>query len=296
VGTTDIANAWITGDVQVTVPPTCRVRLANRLRPGVSAKDLALHLLALPFIHKGGALGHVIEFQGEAIHHMNTDERATLTNMATEMGAFAGIVVPDEETIRFIRERRGVEVLLEDWMRSDEHAEYACTLEVDCGRIGPMLARPGDPGHGVRLEELSERPAIHIAYAGSCTGGKQEDLERIHEVVAWALERGMKLPHHVEFYVQFGSEGVRNHARERGWLDDFRRVGARILGPGCGACIHAGPGVSIHPAQVTVSSINRNFTGRCGPGQVWLASPATVAASAFLGRIGSFEELRKGHR
>jgi 3-isopropylmalate/(R)-2-methylmalate dehydratase large subunit len=115
-------------------------------------------------------------------------------------------------------------------------------------------------------------------------------------VVAWALDRGLKLPLHVQFFIQFGSEDVRRYAREKGWISAFEEAGARILGPGCGACINAGPGVSTHSDQVTVSSSNRNFPGRSGPGRVWLASPATVAASAFLGHIGSFKELQDSTR
>ncbi|MBL0210609.1 MAG: 3-isopropylmalate dehydratase [Holophagaceae bacterium] len=285
VGTTDMANAWITGDVRVTVPPTLRILLNGRLRPGIAAKDLALHLLALPFIREGKAIGHVVEYQGEAIRRMATDERATLTNMAAEIGGFTGLVAPDEETLRFIRERRGAELRLEDWMRGDAEAEYACTIEVDCGMLGPMLARPGDPGNGIALAEMGEAVAIDIAYLGSCTGGKREDLRAAFEVVAAARNAGKRVPDSVRFFVQCGSEDVRRHAEKQGWIEAFEAVGATVLGSSCGACINAGPGVSSSPDQVTISAINRNFPGRSGPGQVWLASPATVAASALAGRI-----------
>ncbi len=293
VGTTDIANAWITGDVRVTVPPTCRIRLNGRLQQGVYAKDLILHLLSLPFIHQGGALGHVVEYQGEALSGLGTDERATLTNMAAEIGGFTGIVAPDAETQRFIQERRHIEEKLEAWMASDPEAEYAHTLDVDCLSLGPMVARPGDPGNGMALSALTERVIVDYAYAGSCTGGKREDIERVYEVVKWALDHECQVPLHVQFFIQFGSEDVRRHAIERGWMSAFEEAGARLLGPGCGACINAGPGVSHKPDQVTVSAINRNFPGRSGPGKVWLASPETVAASAFAGRLMSFEELTK---
>jgi 3-isopropylmalate/(R)-2-methylmalate dehydratase large subunit len=285
VGTTDIANAWVTGDVRVTVPGTLRVLLHGRLRPGVSAKDLVLHLLARPFIREGGALGLVVEYQGEAIGCLNTDERATLTNMAAEIGGFTGLVAPDAETARFIRERRGVEVEIEDWMRGDEDAEYAHTLDVDCSGLGPMLARPGDPGNGVALADLDQDVRIDLAYLGSCTGGKREDLERAFEVVEAARRAGRRVPEGVKFFVQCGSEEVRRFAREQGWIEAFEAVGAVVLGSSCGACINAGPGVSTSPDQVTISAINRNFPGRSGPGQMWLASPATVAASALAGKI-----------
>jgi 3-isopropylmalate/(R)-2-methylmalate dehydratase large subunit len=285
VGTTDIAAAWVTGDVRVTVPPTFRVRLNGRLRPGVSAKDLVLHLLAEPLIREGGALGHVVEYQGEALSDLDTDERATLTNMAAEIGGFTGLVAPDAETARFLRERRGVTVVLEPWMRGDEGADYARTLDVDCAALGPMLARPGDPGNGVALADLGEAVPIDIAYLGSCTGGKREDLRRAYEVVKAAAARGQRIPEGVTFYVQCGSEDVRRHAAEQGWLPAFEAVGAVVLGSSCGACINAGLGVSTRPDQVTISAINRNFPGRSGPGRMWLASPATVAASALAGRI-----------
>ena len=285
VGTTDIACAWVTGDVRITVPPTLRVLLKGRLRPGVSAKDLVLSLLARPFIREGGALGHVVEYQGEGLLDLDTDERATLTNMAAEIGGFTGLVAPDAETCRFLRERRGLDFAVEPWMRGDADAVYAHTLEVDCGTLGPMLARPGDPGNGVALADLAEAVPIHIAYLGSCTGGKREDLRRAYEAVRNAAAAGRRIPASVAFYVQCGSEDVRRHAEAQGWLAAFEAVGAVVLGSSCGACINAGPGVSSAPDQVTLSAINRNFPGRSGPGQVWLASPATVAASALAGYI-----------
>lgn len=285
VGTTDIACAWVTGDVRVTVPPTFCIRLNGRLRSGVSAKDLVLHLLAQPFIREGGAVGHVVEYLGEAVSAMDTDERATLTNMAAEIGGFTGIIAPDAETVRFIRERRGEEISLEDWMHSDPDAVYAHTLELDCSAIEPMLAQPGDPGNGIPVSRLDAEVPIDIAYLGSCTGGKREDLRRAYEVVKVALAEGRRVPAGVRFFVQCGSEDVRRFAQDQGWIDAFEAVGGTVLGSSCGACINAGPGVSDRPGQVTISAINRNFPGRSGPGQVWLASPATVAASALAGRI-----------
>ena len=285
VGTTDIACAWVTGDVRVMVPPTLRVRLKGRMGAGVAAKDLVLHLLAQPLIREGGAIGHVIEYQGEGLLDLDTDERATLTNMAAEIGGFTGLIAPDTETVRFVKERRGVDVVLEPWMRGDEGADYACTLDVACASLGPMLARPGDPGNGVALADLDEAVPIHIAYLGSCTGGKREDLRRAYEVVRTAVAEGRRVPEGVQFFVQCGSEDVRRFAVAQGWIAAFEAVGAVVLGSSCGACINAGPGVSTGPHQVTISAINRNFPGRSGPGQVWLASPATVAASALAGHI-----------
>ena len=293
VGAADLANAWVTGDVRVTVPSTVMVRLHGSLRPGVYAKDLVLHLLSLPFFRDGHVRGHIIEYAGEALHTLQTDERSTLTNMAADFGAFAGIVAPDEETVRFVRERRGAEVVLEPWMAGDPGAVYADVLEVDCSSVVPMLASPGFAGNGLPLADLGREVPVDIAYVGSCTGAKRADLEKVYDVVKWGLARGLTVPLHVQFFIQLGSEDVRVHAEACGWLKVFEDAGARILGPGCGACINAGPGVSTRAEQVTISAINRNNPGRSGPGQVWLASPSTVAASALKGAICSFETLRE---
>jgi 3-isopropylmalate/(R)-2-methylmalate dehydratase large subunit len=294
VGTTDMANAFVTGAVRVTLPQSLRIELDGALAPGVTAKDVVLHLLALPSIRDGAGVGKVFEFAGPVVQALATDERATLTNMTAELGGFTGIVAPDAETVRFLRERRGVEFALEPWMRSDAGATYADVIRVDCSALSPMVARPGDPGNSVALAELGERVRIDIAYGGSCTAGKREDFDHYHEVLAWAAERGLRVAPGVELYLQFGTTAVRDHCIARGYLDAFERVGAHILQPSCGACANCGPGSSSESAQVTVSAINRNFPGRSGPGQVWLASPPTVAASAIAGRLASFAELRAG--
>lgn len=293
VGTTDMANAWVTCDVRLRVPASVLVWLEGTLPAGLSAKDIALALLRQPFFRSGQAVGRILEFAGPVVRGLNTDERATLTNMVAEMGGMTGLVVPDAETARFLRERRGVEWSPEPWMFSDAAATYEHRLDLDCSEIEPLVARPGDPGNGFPVSELAEPVRIDIAYAGSCTGGKREDMERYHEVVQWAEQNGLRIADGVEFYLQFGSIDVRNWCEANGMLAAFRRAGIRIVEPGCGACIAAGPGASVRREQVTISAINRNFPGRSGPGDVWLGSPSTVAASAFAGRIVSFEALRR---
>jgi 3-isopropylmalate/(R)-2-methylmalate dehydratase large subunit len=290
VGTTDMANAFVTGAVRFTMPAVLRVECRGSLPAGVSAKDLVLHLLALPALREGAGVGRVFEFGGSAVRALNTDERATLTNMTAELGGFTGIVEPDDETVRYLRERRGIEFVLEPWMRGDHGATYAATIEVDCSRLSPMVARPGDPGQGLPLAHLAERPTLHIAYGGSCTAGKREDFDQYHAVLAWAAARGLRSKS--KLYLQFGTVDVRDYCERRGYLGAFEAVGAELLQPACGACANCGPGASTHADQVSVSAINRNFPGRSGPGQVWLASPATVAASAIAGRLISFAELQ----
>lgn len=292
VGTTDMANAFVTGAVRMTLPASLRIVLEGALAPGVTAKDVVLHLLALPEIRGGAGVGKVFEFTGPVVSSLSTDERATLTNMCAELGGFTGIVAPDEETVRFLKARRGVDFTIAPWMRSDEGADYAATIEVDCSGLVPMVARPGDPGNGLALSELNEPVRIDIAYGGSCTAGKREDFDHYHAVLRWAADRGLRVPAGVTLYLQFGTTAVRDYCIAQGYLDAFDAVGATILQPSCGACANCGPGSSTAPEQVTVSSINRNFPGRSGPGQVWLASPPTVAASAIAGRLLSFDDLR----
>jgi 3-isopropylmalate/(R)-2-methylmalate dehydratase large subunit len=295
VGTTDMANAFVTGAVRLTMPASLRVELTGTLPAGVTAKDVVLHLLALPRIRAGAGVGKVFEFTGPVVAQLSIDERATLTNMTAELGGTTGIVAPDARTVDFLRERRGVAFTLEPWMRSDDGAAYAETLTLDCSMLTPMVARPGDPGRGVPLAELAERAVPQIAYGGSCTAGKREDFDHYHAVLAWAAARGLKVAPGITLYLQFGTTDVRDYCVARGYLAAFAAVGAELLQPACGACANCGPGSSTDAAQVTVSTINRNFPGRSGPGQVWLASPPTVAASAIAGRLVSFAELQAQH-
>ena len=289
IGTSEVAGAWLSGDVRVSVPATIRVDVTGARAGGVAAKDVMLALLAHPAVRSGGAIGKVLEYGGEAVAAMSVDERATLTNMAAEAGAFAGIVAPDDTTARFLAERRGLP--FEETRRAcagltaDPGAVYDSVLTLDVSALAPLVALPGDPGNGVRIGDLAADVPIDIAYGGSCTAGKREDMEMLAAVLADGLAHGRRVAPGVRFYVQFGSRDVREWCREKGYLDLFARAGAVTIEPGCGACIAAGPGVSTRPDEVTVSAINRNFPGRSGPGSVYLASPYVVAASALAGRI-----------
>ena len=293
VGTTDMATAFVTGAVRVTLPECVRVELQGQLPQGVTAKDLMLHLLATPWIREGHGVGKVFEFAGGGIAHLSIDERATLTNMCAELGGLTGIVAPDAQTLRFIRERRGMDAMIEDWMHSDPDAVYAHDMAVDLSTLSPMVARPGDPGLGLALSDLQARVRIDIAYGGSCTAGKREDFYHYHAVLAWGLAHGLKFAPGVQVFLQYGTTAVRDYCVAQGYDKTFCAVGVRILQPSCGACANCGPGSSTDAGQVTVSAINRNFPGRSGPGPVWLASPPTVMASALAGELMSFEDLQK---
>lgn len=288
VGTTDIFNSWITKDVRVRVPEQVRIHVSGRKPENVTAKDFMLAILRTPLVRNGDAIGRLVEYTGEAVSDLSIDERATMTNMAAEVGAFTGIVAADQKTIEFLVQRglsRQEAEALCDGMTSDADAEYAVTLDIDARELRPMIATPGDPGNGMFIDELKEPVKIDIAYGGSCTAGKKEDLDMYVRVFSEALARGQRVHPDVQCFIQFGSVEVRQHCEERGYIEVLRDVGANIIEPSCGACINAGPGVSTSKRQVVISAQNRNFPGRSGPGQMYLASPYTVAASAIAGHI-----------
>ena len=299
VGSTDMANAWLTRDVRVAVPQSARFNLHGALRPGVTAKDVMLYLLSQPFWKSGEGIGKVLEFAGEGVRAMGLDERATLTNMAVEAGGFTGIIEADEVVVDYLVAQRGLDAgaVRARIVRADPGAAYMATFDVDLGEIEPMVATPGDPRNGVPLRSLAEHTGgdvkINIAYGGSCTGGKKADMDMYASVLQRAVARGQRVAEGVHLYIQFGSQDIRRYAEEKGYLEIFARAGAELVDPSCGACIKAGPGVSFTPDEVTVSAINRNFPGRSGPGKVYLASPLVVAASAIAGKIVAPEAI--GH-
>ena len=293
IGTTDVFNSWITKDVRVKVPESVKIVIRGNRHPNVTAKDFILKILSLDYVRSGKALAKVMEYAGEAVESLSVDERATMTNMAAEIGGFTGIVAPDEKVVEFLVERRGmkraeVEKMIEG-LRSDSNAQYADVIELDAAEITPMVATPGDPGNGKYIRELSAPVPIEIAYGGTCTAGKNEDMDMYASVLADALKQGRRVSENVEFWIQFGSQETREYSKRRGYLEIFEQAGAHVLEPSCGACINAGPGVSTRPNQVVISAQNRNFPGRSGPGQMYLASPLTVAASAVAGYIVEYD-------
>jgi 3-isopropylmalate/(R)-2-methylmalate dehydratase large subunit len=295
VGSTDMANSWFTKDVRVRVPESVRVNLTGHMRDGVCAKDLMLALLSDEFFKAGAGIGKVLEFAGPAVSAMLLDERATLTNMAVEAGGFTGIIEADEVVVDYIATQRGTDrtKLQAQLIKADPGAAYCKTFDIDLATLVPTVATPGDPRNGIPLSELRKKHGmvkVNIAYGGSCTGGKKADMDMYATVVRRALAKGRSLAG-VKLFIQFGSQRIRSYAETMGYVQLFEQVGIELIDPSCGACIKAGPGVSFTADEVTVSAINRNFPGRSGPGQVYLASPMVVAASAFLGYVGGPEEL-----
>jgi 3-isopropylmalate/(R)-2-methylmalate dehydratase large subunit len=298
-GATEYAGLVHSGFTFVRVPESIRFELHGKLPPGTTAKDLILWIL-WKFAREQKTLDRVIEFGGPGLSSLSMDERATLTNMATECSAFSGIAECDEKTVGWIAARQpGTDPakLRATAVAPDPDARYDGGVHlVDLAAIRPMVAHPGepdrgipsDPTNGALVADLDPVP-IQIAYGGSCTAGKDDDIDFYAAVCRDAEAAGRKVADGVEFFLQFGSVDVEEQAKRKGWLDLFQRVGVKVIHPGCGACIGCGPGVSTGPGQVTVSAINRNFKGRSGPGRLYLASPLTVAASAFEGRITAWQ-------
>jgi 3-isopropylmalate/(R)-2-methylmalate dehydratase large subunit len=297
IGTTDVFNSWITKDVRVRVPESVRIVIRGKKQANATAKDFILKILSLDYVRSGKALAKVMEYAGEAIEELSVDERATMTNMAAEIGGFTGIVAPDKKAVDFLVERRGMDrkkaQAMIEGLYSDPGAQYAHQIELDAAEITPMVATPGDPGNGKYVRELNTPVPVEIAYGGTCTAGKNEDMDMYAAVLADALKQGKQVADSVKFYIQFGSQETREYCVRKGYLEIFQKAGAHVIEPSCGACINAGPGVSTRPDQVVISAQNRNFPGRSGPGQMYLASPLTVAASAVAGYIVEYEPSEK---
>jgi 3-isopropylmalate/(R)-2-methylmalate dehydratase large subunit len=293
IGTTDVFNSWITKDVRVKVPESVKIVIRGKKHANVTAKDFILKILSLDYARSGKALAKVMEYAGDAIEELSVDERATMTNMAAEIGGFTGIVAPDRKAVDFLVERRGMDrkkaAAMIEGLYSDPNAQYAQVIELDAAEITPMVATPGDPGNGKYIRELNTPVPVELAYGGTCTAGKNEDMDMYALVLADALKHGKRVADSVKFYIQFGSQETRDYCIRKGYLDVFQKAGAHVIEPSCGACINAGPGVTTRPEQVVISAQNRNFPGRSGPGQMYLASPLTVAASAVAGYIVEYE-------
>ncbi len=309
VGATEYAALIYWGFTPIAVPEAIRFELTGSLPAGTTAKDVMLHILAT-YARREDTLNRVMEFGGAGLFALSPDERATLANMATECSARGAVMEVDDTMLHWIAERRGessqaggavdarVEALRAKVVTPDPGATYAGGVHrIDLSAIRPMVATPGDPDRGVASDPKNGalipeigHVQIDIAYGGSCTAGKRDDIDMYARVMADAERAGKRVADGVRFYIQFGSQEVEAYARNQGYTDLFTRTGVEVIKPGCGACIGCGPGVSERGDQVTVSAINRNYKGRSGPGQLYLASPLTVAASAVAGNIVEYRD------
>jgi 3-isopropylmalate/(R)-2-methylmalate dehydratase large subunit len=301
VGATEYAALIYWGFTPIAVPESIRFELTGKLPPGTTAKDVMLHILAT-YAKREDTLNRVMEFGGDGLFALSPDERATLANMATECSARGAVMEVDDTMLQWIAERRTGAQTIEE-MRAkvvtpDPGAHYAGGVHrIDLAAIRPMVATPGDPDHGIasdpkngaHVPEIGQ-VKIDIAYGGSCTAGKRDDIDMYARVMIDAERAGKKVADGVKFYIQFGSQEVEAYAKDQGYTELFARTGVEVIKPGCGACVGCGPGVSERGDQVSVSAINRNYKGRSGPGKLYLASPLTVAASAVTGEIVEYRD------
>ncbi|MEH2104796.1 aconitase/3-isopropylmalate dehydratase large subunit family protein [Nostoc sp.] len=275
VGTTDMANIYATGDMWIRVPPTIVFELSGTLPSKISAKDIILFILGE--IGCAGATSKVMEFRGSILAQLPFDERLTLANMAVECGAICGLIVPDEVTREYVKNRASekfVEII------GDADAEYERVYQFDLSDLEAQVARPPKPDQVVAISQLEDIP-ITKAFIGSCTGGKLYDLAQAAEVL-----NGRQLADGVNLFIVPATIEIREQAEKLGYLDIFEQAGAQILKTGCGACINSGLGV-LAKEETGIYATNRNFKGRSGDptGKNYLASPRTVAISAVNGKI-----------
>jgi len=310
VGSTAQGGAMLAGCMVLQRPKVMRVTLEGRLQGGATAKDLALHVVAtLGF--KGGT-GYVLEYAGEALATLSMDERMTLCNMAIEAGATTGMIGPDETTYSYLRGRENqpsgeaFEGKVASWrsLAADPDAVYDREVRIDVSALRPMVSWGTNPGEAVSVDgvvpadanEASLRYmdlepgrelrslALDQAFIGSCTNSRISDLRAAADVL-----RGRTVT--IPTIITPGSQAVKRAAEREGLHDVFQDAGALWTHSSCGPCLGMSMGV-LAPGARCISSSNRNFPGRMGAGgRVHLASPAVVAASAVLGRIGSPDEL-----
>lgn len=286
VGATEMAGVLATGEIWIKVPGTILIEWKNRLSPGVTAKDMMLSLCGQ--LGMDGGQYQAIEYCGEAIRALSMQNRMTLSNMAAELGAQAGLVAPDEETAAWLTGAGGD---LGYWrsLKTDDDATLLARHEFDAATLEPQVAAPHSPANAAPVRH-SLGIAIDVAYIGACTGAKFEDLK-----AAASILKGRRLASGIELLVAPASKRDQDRAATEGIMRVFEDAGARILPNACGIC--AGYGKDRLAENITcISSTARNFKGRMGAAssRVWLASPLTVAASAVVGRISDPREFVDG--
>jgi 3-isopropylmalate/(R)-2-methylmalate dehydratase large subunit len=278
IGATEMAAVWALGTVfNVEVPETLEVIVKGKFAEHVLPKDLILHLIGA--ISAEGANFKVIEFHGPAIKEMSTSGRLTICNMTVEAGATSGIVPPDEETVRYLRQEAGVSDAL-DLVTPDADATYARAIEIDASSLAPQIACPHTVDNVKPVGDV-KGVAVNQVVIGSCTNGRLDDLEAAAKIV-----KGRRLAHGVRMLVFPASWRIYRQALKNGYLADLVEAGAVIMNPGCGCCLGVHEG-ALGDKEVALSTTNRNFKGRMGNpnSDVYLCSPAVAAASALTGVI-----------
>jgi 3-isopropylmalate/(R)-2-methylmalate dehydratase large subunit len=275
VGSTDLAAALLSGKLWFKVPETLRFVLNGTLSEGVYSKDLILFLIKE--VTADGATYMAAEYVGEAINSLSVDDRFTISNMAVEMGAKVGLMLADEKTEAWVKahSRRGFKAVV-----PDKDAKYAEIKEYDVSKLEPQVAKPHTVDNVSPVGEVEGTP-IQQAYLGTCTNGRLEDLR-----IAAGVLKGRMVHPEVRMVVAPASRDVCLEAIKEGIITTFIEAGAVVVNPGCGPCVGTHQGVPSDGENV-ISTANRNFKGRMGNPNafIYLASPATVAASAIEGKI-----------
>jgi len=275
VGSTDLAAAIATGQLWFKVPASIKIVLNGSLTGGVYSKDVILKVIAR--IGVDGALYKAMEFVGPALADMSMEARMTITNMAIEAGAKNGVIGFDDVTKQYLDEhlKAKAEYIV---FESDADAEYVATEEFDCSKIEPMVALPHLPSNAVPIGECGGK-AMDQAYIGSCTNGRIEDLR-----IAAKILKGKTVA--IRTIIVPATPTIWKQAKDEGLFDIFYEAGCVISAPTCGACLGGFMGI-LAAGEKCVSTTNRNFVGRMGHPQseVYLASPATAAASAVEGKL-----------
>lgn len=275
VGSTDLAAVMASGSIWLRVPESIKVLLKGKIPPGVYAKDIILYLTGK--ITSRGATYKSIEFEGEVIQALSVESRFTICNMAVEMGAKAGIIQVDEKTRKWLRGRVKGEI---NPVFPDPDASYTQVLECNISNLSPQVACPHRVDNVHPVEEM-EGTSVQEAFLGTCTNGRLEDLR-----VAASILKGRKVHPEVRFIVAPASRRIYLKAMQEGILSQLVEAGAAMVTPGCGCCVGTHNGIPAEGENV-ISTANRNFKGRMGNPDafIYLASPATVAASSLEGKI-----------
>jgi 3-isopropylmalate/(R)-2-methylmalate dehydratase large subunit len=284
IGATEMASVWTLGRIlNVEVPGTIQVVVNGRFPPHVYPKDLILHLIGR--LTAEGANFKVIEFDGEAIRRMSTSGRLVLCNMTVEAGATGGVVPPDQETLRYLREEAGVKEHVEVF-GPDPHAAYDQVVEIDAAKLTPQIACPHAVDNVKPLPEVAGKK-VHQIVVGSCTNGRLDDLE-----VAARILKGRKVAEGTRMLVFPASWRIYHQAMDRGYLKDLMEAGAVVCNPGCGPCLGVHQG-ALGDNETALATTNRNFKGRMGnpTAEVYLCSSAVAAASAITGVISDPREV-----
>ncbi len=271
----EIASVYNTGKLWFRVPETIRVKFTGKMPPGVFSKDLVLNLANQ--LGENGANYQCLEYTGDSVSSLSMDARFTISNMSVDMGAKTGVMESDEKTIDWLK----------SWdlnfksIKSDPDAKFAKEITIDVSSLSPLLSAP-PAVHNISKVSESEKKRIDQAFIGTCTNGRLEDL-----VIAAKILKGRKINSHVRFYVAPSSRKILETAMEKGVLKILSDAGATILASACGPCASMNGNGLLGDNERAISSANRNFPGRLGSkkSEIYLSSPATVAASAVVGEI-----------